>query len=179
MKKSKIREITVISVFTALLVLCSWLSVPNTVPFTMQAFGVFLAATLLGKKKGTIVIVVYLGLGALGIPVFAGGKAGISALLGQTGGYISGFLPCAFVCGAILEKTKKSPAAMVLSMTAGLLCVYICGSLWFSTMYIPKGGESGFWIAVSTCVFPFVIADLLKIALATFVAGRVFRTIDF
>ena len=103
MKKSKIREITVISVFTALLVLCSWLSVPNTVPFTMQAFGVFLAATLLGKKKGTIVIVVYLGLGALGIPVFAGGKAGISALLGQTGGYISGFLPCAFVCNVVLH----------------------------------------------------------------------------
>lgn len=179
MKKSRTREITINSMFTALLIVCSWLSVPNMVPFSLQTFGLFITLLLAGKKRSIIAVAVYMLLGILGIPVFSGGKAGISILLGQTGGYIIGFFPCVIVGGTILERTKRRPVDILISLTAGLMCVYVFGSLWFSAVYVPQVGEWGFWTAIITCVLPFVIPDLLKIALAIFVAGRISKAIDF
>lgn len=174
MRSFKVRELAQISAFAALMVLCSWITVPASVPFTMQTFAVFLAALLLGAKKGVVAVLVYIVLGILGLPVFSGGRAGISMLFGQTGGYIIGFLVCTFVCGKINEKTKKSPAAMMVSVLAGLLCVYIWGGWWFAFVYLSKD-LAGFWSAFLSCTVPFIIPDIAKATLAVFVARRLSR----
>ena len=81
-----------IAVFAVLIAICSWISIPTTVPFTLQTFAVFLAVGVLGGKRGSLSVLIYILLGAVGIPVFAGFSGGFGILLGQTGGYIVGFL---------------------------------------------------------------------------------------
>ena len=85
----------------ALIAVCSWISIPTTVPFTMQTFAVCLVSALLGTRRGFLAVVCYLLLGAAGAPVFAGFKGGLGALLGVTGGYLVGFLFTALIAGAV------------------------------------------------------------------------------
>ena len=89
-----------IALFAVAIAICSWISVPATVPFTLQTFGVFLAAAVLGGKRGTLAVLVYLALGMAGVPVFAGFQGGMGCLLGSTGGYLIGFLFLALVMWA-------------------------------------------------------------------------------
>ena len=173
MKNNRTTCLVQTSAFAALMALCAWISVPALVPFTLQTFGVFLAAALMGAKKGTLAVGLYIALGAAGLPVFSGGQAGWGVLLGQTGGYITGFLPGAFLCGFLAKKAKTRPLLLFGAMLAGLLCVYITGSLWFAAVYLPKDGAYNLWAAFTACVLPFVIPDILKIALAVFVVRRV------
>ena len=89
---NKTRDIVYMSVFTAMISICSWISIPASIPFTLQTMGVFTTVGLLGGKRGTLTILTYILLGAIGVPVFAGLTGGVSVLLGTTGGYIIGFL---------------------------------------------------------------------------------------
>ena len=88
----KTKDIVNIALFTTLLAVCAWICIPTAVPFTMQTFAVFLAVQVLGGKKGTIVIGVYMLLGIMGVPVFSGGTAGIGSVMGPTGGYMIGWI---------------------------------------------------------------------------------------
>ena len=86
------KDIVLIGIFAALIAVCSWISIPTAVPFTLQTFGVFMAVEVLGGKRGTLSVLVYLLLGAVGLPVFAGFTGGMGIITGSTGGYIVGFL---------------------------------------------------------------------------------------
>ena len=91
MKKTvKTQDLVYVSLFAVLITVCSWISIPFIVPFTMQTFALFLAINFLGGKKGLISIVIYVALGAVGVPVFSGFTSGIGALFGLNGGYIFG-----------------------------------------------------------------------------------------
>lgn len=96
-ENNKTYDLVYISMFTVLIAICSWISIPAAVPFTLQTLGVFLAVGILGGKRGTMAVLVYILLGAIGIPVFAGFSGGIGVLTGTTGGYIVGFLASALV----------------------------------------------------------------------------------
>lgn len=85
-------DLVYIALGAVLITICSWISIPTTVPFTMQTFAVFFVLSALGGKRGTAAIVVYVSLGAVGVPVFAQFASGIGILLGSTGGYIVGFI---------------------------------------------------------------------------------------
>lgn len=151
------------ALFAALMAVCAWLSVPiGDIAFTMQTFGVFLALGVLGGKWGTVSILIYLALGAVGMPVFAGFRGGIGVLLGVTGGYIWGFLATGLVYWA-LEKPGRP-----LALGAGLLACYLCGCLWFSVY----AGGAGFAASVLKCVAPYLIPDLGKLVLAAKLAPR-------
>ena len=91
-QKIKTTDIAFIAMFSAILAVCSWISIPAAVPFTLQTFGVFLAVGVLGGKRGTLTVLTYILMGMIGVPVFAGFSGGIGCLLGSTGGYIIGFL---------------------------------------------------------------------------------------
>ena len=91
-KGFSLRDMVLCALFAAILAVSAWLTVPGEVPFTLQTFGVFAALGLLGGKRGTIAIALYLVLGAVGLPVFSGFRGGFGVLLGTTGGYIFGFL---------------------------------------------------------------------------------------
>ena len=93
----KTKDIVSISLMTTLLAVCAWIYIPTTIPFTMQTFAVFLAMLVLGGKKGTIVIFIYLLLGFVGVPVFSGGTAGPAILFGPTGGYMTGWIFLGFL----------------------------------------------------------------------------------
>ena len=97
MKSMKLKNEIEIALFAVLLAVFSWTTIPFAVPFTLQTFGVYVALMLLGGKKGTIAIALYILLGAVGVPVFSGFKGGVGALLGPTGGYIFGFLATGLV----------------------------------------------------------------------------------
>ena len=89
---NKTYTIVYTGIFAVLLAICSWISIPTVVPFTLQTFGIFLTLLLLGGKSGSITILIYLLLGAIGIPVFSNFGAGLGYLLGNTGGYALGFI---------------------------------------------------------------------------------------
>ena len=134
--------------------------------FTMQTFGVFLTLGVLGGKWGTVSILIYLLLGAVGMPVFSGFRGGMGMLLGVTGGYLWGFLFSGLTYW-LLERFGKLPA-----MIAAMAVCYLCGSLWF---HIYAGGGIG--LILLRCVVPFLIPDGLKILLAHSLSRRLRRHI--
>ena len=167
------RDITMIAVCTAMMVICSWISIPATVPFTMQTFGVFLCVGLLGGRRGTLAVSVYLLLGAVGLPVFSGFTGGLGHLFGATGGYIIGFLFSALVMWLIEHLHGRNLKTLVLSMIAGLITCYAFGTAWFMVVYAKDSGSVGLMTALGWCVFPYVVPDAVKIGLATVITRRV------
>ncbi|MCM1314150.1 MAG: biotin transporter BioY [Prevotella sp.] len=162
------REMVLIAMFSAVIAVCSWISVPTTIPFTLQTFGVFSTMNILGGKKGFFAILVYILLGAVGMPVFSGFSAGISALMSYSGGYIWGFLFLALVYWFAEKFSGRKLIVQVISLIIGMMVCYLCGTLWF--MYVTK---STFLYGLSACVVPYVLFDALKLILALFVSERV------
>lgn len=170
--KSKTYDMVYIAVFAVLMAICSWISIPTAVPFTLQTFGVFLAIGVLGGRKGSLAVLVYILLGAIGVPVFAGFTGGIGILLRNTGGYIIGFLFSALAMWAMEMLFGKKPWVLALSMAVGLTVCYAFGTAWFMVVYAKDAGAIGLATALGWCVFPFVIPDLVKIALAMVLSKR-------
>lgn len=176
---ASVRDLAYIALMAALMAICSWITIPvGPVPFTMQTFGVFAALSLLGGRRGTISIVVYLLLGLVGLPVFAGFSSGAGALLGATGGYLLGFLASALLYWAVTAKFGTSVPVMVLAMVLGLVVCYAFGTAWFLLVYTGGGSTGTLLGALGLCVFPYIIPDLVKIFLALFLVKRVGKFID-
>lgn len=155
------------SLFAALIAVCAWISIPFLdIAFTLQTLGIFLALGLLGGKLGSRAVLLYLLLGAVGLPVFSGFQGGIGILAGVTGGYLWGFA-FAGLAYRLLEHCGKLPAMIV----SQLVC-YFFGSLWF---YLYAGG--GLWLILARCVFPFLLPDGVKIALAFILSRQLARHI--
>ena len=144
------------------------------VPFTLQTFGVFVAVGILGGKNGTLAVLIYIILGAIGVPVFAGFQGGIGVLAGSTGGYIIGFLFSALVMWGMEKIFGRKPVIQILSMVLGLIVCYAIGTAWFMVVYTNNSGAVGLGTVLGWCVIPFIIPDLVKIALA-FVLSRRLR----
>ena len=168
----RIRDMAYVSIFVALIVICSWLTIPAAVPFTMQTFAIFLAVELLGGKRGSLAVLIYILLGAIGLPVFSGFSGGLGAILGTTGGYIIGFLVAAIVAGALERFIKGGTWRAGLRMLIGLISCYAIGTVWFMWLYSEANGAVSLMTVLSWCVIPFIIPDVLKICLAVFIAGR-------
>lgn len=168
----KIRDMVYMALFAVLIAICAWISVPAPVPFTMQTFGVFMAIGVLGGKRGTGAILLYLMMGAVGLPVFSSFTGGIGRLMGVTGGYIVGFLFSALLMWLLENLWGTKPMAQCLSMILGLLVCYAFGTMWFMMVYTRTTGDIGLWTALVMCVFPYLIPDGLKIALAMLLSRR-------
>ena len=177
MKRNKLYSTIYIGLCAALIAVCSQIQIPAAVPFTLQTFAIFLACGLLGGKRGTVSVLIYILLGAVGLPVFAGFKGGIGALLGTTGGYIIGFIFAALIMWLFEKLMGKKMIPLGLSMVCGLLICYAFGTAWFICVYTNTKEPVGIMTALSWCVFPFLIPDTLKIALALFLTGRLRRYI--
>lgn len=175
--KMKTKDMVCIAVFAVIIAICSWISIPATVPFTLQTFGVFLTVGVLGGKRGSLSVLIYLLLGAIGVPVFAGFSGGVGSILGSTGGYIIGFLFSALVMWFMEHFLGKKTWVLALSMLLGLLVCYVFGTAWFMIVYANQSGAVGLWTALGWCVFPFIIPDLLKIAVALVVCKRLAKAI--
>ena len=158
----------------ALITLCAWISVPTTIPFTLQTFAICLVAALFGLRTGFWTVAVYLLLGAVGAPVFAGFRGGIAALLGTTGGYLLGFLFTAAAVGLAVDKLGRKPPVLILSMAAGILLCYAFGTAGFVGLYAKSTGPVSVAAALGWCVFPFLLPDAVKLTLAALLTGRIY-----
>ena len=177
-QRSKTYDIVYIAGFAVIMAICSWISIPAAVPFTMQTFGVFIAVGVLGGKRGSLSVLVFVLLGAIGIPVFANFSGGIGVLAGPTGGYIIGFLFSALLMWAMEKLPGKKSVMQIVSMIAGLIVCYAFGTVWFVIVYGRMNGPIGFTAALASCVVPFIIPDIIKIALA-YVLSRKLRKYVF
>lgn len=155
-----------IALMAVALSVCSWISIPAAVPFTMQTFAVFCTLGLLGGRRGSMAVLIYMLLGAVGLPVFSGFRGGIGTLLGPTGGYILGFLLMALLYWLFDRKNSLKLRGMALLLLLGLIVCYAFGTVWFIEVYSKSSGPIGLTAALAMCVFPFILPDLIKLALA-------------
>lgn len=175
--KLKTKDLALCALFVALIAVCAWISIPATVPFTLQTFAIFAALGLLGGKRGTVAVAVYLLLGAIGVPVFAGFQGGIGALLGTTGGYLLGFLLTALIEWGMEARFGSKTGVFLLSAVLGMLVCYAFGTAWYLVVYARTKGAISLATALGWCVVPFLIPDAVKIALAVLLRGRLKRHI--
>ena len=168
----KTRDMAYIAICSVLIVICSYISIPTVVSFTMQTFAVFFSMGFLGGKKGTLSVVVYLLMGAVGVPVFSGFTGGIGAILGKTGGYMVGFIfiGLVYMLGERIGKGKL--LIRIASMVIGLAICYAFGTAWFIYVYTKNTGAVGLGTAFSWCVLPFIIPDLVKMGLAVAISEK-------
>jgi len=154
------------SLMAALVAAGAYLAIPiGPVPIVLQNLFVFLSGLLLGPRWGAASIGVYLLAGALGLPVFAGGVGGIGRFAGPTGGYLLGFLPAVFVIGWISGSFKKHWMGDIIAMVCGSLIIYALGVSWLKIL-------TGMTLAKTLALgmFPFILGDALKIAVAVPIA---------
>ena len=170
---SKVLDLVYVAIGAALIAICSWISIPTAVPFTLQTFAVFFVLLALGGERGTLATLVYVLLGAVGVPVFAGFSGGIGVLLGNTGGYIIGFLLTGLIYILFTKFFKKNIVMKVIALVLGLAVCYAFGTAWFIHVYMKSSGEVGLLTVLGWCVFPFIIPDLLKLALAVVISKRI------
>lgn len=173
--KLRTRDIAYIGIFAALIAICSWISVPTAIPFTLQTLGVFLAVGLLGGRRGTLAVLVYLLLGLVGLPVFAGFHGGPGALMTPSGGYLIGFLFSALLIWAIERAFGRGLPVLGVSMVLGLLVCYAFGSVWFMWVYARTTGAVTLAAVLEWCVVPFIVPDLVKIGLALTLTAQLRR----
>ena len=170
-------DLVYIALFAVLTAVCSWISIPAVVPFTLQTFAVFCAVGLLGGKRGTLSIVVYIFLGIAGMTVFDGFTGGVGALFGAAGGYLLGFVFIGLIYWLITGLFGTKPLVSVVAMILGLLACYAFGTVWFMAAYARKTGAVGLTAALGWCVFPFILPDLAKMGLAFVLTRRLSRHI--
>ena len=173
--KIRARDMAYTGAMVALTAICSWISIPTAIPFTLQTMAVFLAVGLLGGKRGTIAVTAYVLLGAVGAPVFAGFSSGPAVLLGQNGGYILGFIGSALLMWGLEKLWGTGLKALGVSMFLGLLVCYAFGTAWFMFLYTKNTGPVGLWTVLGWCVIPYIIPDLVKIAVALGLTARLRR----
>lgn len=165
-------EIVYCATFSSLIAACSWISIPTTVPFTMQTFAVFFTLLMLGGKLGSYAVITYLLLGAVGVPVFAGMTGGLGILFGMTGGYLLGFLAISFLFFLAIKKPMEKPIFDLTILVVGLFLCYLLGTIQFITIYSKNIAEIGMLSALSMCVFPYIIPDLVKMGISFALAKR-------
>ena len=172
----KIKDMTLCAMFAALLAICAWISLPVAdIAYTLQTFGVFLTLGMLGGKRGTLAILLYLLLGVVGLPVFSGFRGGVGALLGVTGGYLTGFLLIGLIYWCITAWAGSTSRTQPAAMAAGLLGCYLFGSFWFCALFLQQGSGLSFSVVMAKCVVPYLLPDGLKLAAAWLLSKRLRR----
>ncbi len=167
-----VKDMTYIALGAALLSICALITVPSAVPFTLQTFALFFLATFLTTKQSFLCLFTYVLLGAIGLPVFAGGKGGLGVLFGVTGGYILGFffVPLCLMFTKKLQKNKRV-LTLLLSFCAQAF-VYLFGTLFFTYLYTKTKGDMSFYTALLTCVVPFILPDIIKLVIGVLLGER-------
>jgi len=190
MKSQKTMQMAEMALMSAVLCVISPFTIPvpaSPVPLSLALFGVYLSAMLLGVKKGTLSVLIYLLLGSVGLPVFSGFSGGIGMLAGPTGGYLIGYVLCATLVGGLANREtfgkgkclfRRKFVRLVFAMVMGTLACYLFGTVWF--MLIMEGTYTVAQ-ALLVCVVPYLLFDVIKIITAASIAipiQRILRRIE-
>jgi len=173
-KKLNIKLMVQIALVTALLcILCPW-QIPlafSPVPISLAIFAVFIAVYAIGWKWGTVATLLYILIGLVGVPVFAGFGSGFPKLAGPTGGYIIGYLCVSIVAGLAIDKFENKVWIHIIGMVIGVALCYVLGTFWFLQVLSDKTLAE----AMTMCVIPFIPADAVKIVVAAIVGPMLRR----
>lgn len=174
-KKSPVFAISVTGLMAAVICVLGPLSIPlpgDLVPVSLGALGVFLASVILGWKKGVIAVLIYLLLGFIGLPVFAGFTAGAGKLFGPTGGYLIGYIATALIAGFFADRFRGKKIMMLLGIVIGTAALYVIGSFWLAVQAHMSIGAA----FMAGCV-PFIPADIVKALIAVFLGDAICRAL--
>lgn len=174
--KRNILNLTYIALGAVLIAAGAWITLPITaIPITMQTFAVFAVTLLLGGKRATASVVIYIALGLVGVPVFSSFRGGVGVLAGATGGYIVGFLTIPLIYWLFVSLFNEKYPIRALALAVGLAVCYLFGTAWYAIIFTGNAEKAGFAYALSVCVLPFIPFDLAKLALAFAVCARTSR----
>lgn len=165
------KNLALIGLMSAVLCILGPMSLPipiSPVPISLGMLGVYLTVYILGMKKGTISICIYILLGIIGLPVFTAFGSGIGKVMGPTGGYLVGYIFIALIFGFFIDKWKTNQVLIFLGMILGTAVCYLLGTAWLAM----QGGMS-FSAALAAGVIPFIPGDLAKIIITMLVAAPV------
>ncbi len=165
----RITDLCQIAIFVAVITICSWIAIPFTYPITLQIFAVFTACSYLGFKRGIICVSVYLMLGVVGVPVFAGFQGGVGHILGPTGGFLLGFVVSAVIIGLFAGRKSNFVRQLLIMLLALILC-YVLGVFWI--IIASRAPEISNISAYATSFLPLFLVDILKIILAALVVYK-------
>ena len=161
-----VKNMCYVGLFTAVIAIMAQISIPMPlgVPMTMQTFAITLAAIILGAKLSTISSLIYILLGAIGLPVLAGFSGGISKFVGPTGGFLISFPIMAFIIGYAVDHRSAFKGAFVVGLIAGTVVNYIVGIAMFCILT-----QSSVAVGFTACVLPFIPTAIIKAILATLI----------
>ncbi len=158
-----IRKTVIIGILAAVICVFAPFSLPaGAIPISLSTFAIYLVSCTTPKRYSVPAVAVYILIGAVGLPVFSSFTGGLQCITGYTGGYIIGYIPCAFIIGLITDKYPNNKIVYPISLISGTLVCYLFGTLW----YLQKA-EISFIEAASVCVLPFLVGDIIKIAAAS------------
>lgn len=177
----KQRSMVLAAFFAALLAISSYVVIPiGPVPHSMQPMFVFLNALLLGAKTGCISVVVWFALGIIGLPVFAGGKAGLTTFIEPTGGFLIGFLIATYIIGYLADKGTKSFAKTFIIIIPGLIIIYIFGLVGFKlSMEYVLNKTLSWQTSFNLVVVPFLPFDVIKAIIATYLGLKIKKALFY
>lgn len=163
-----------ISIMAALICVLAPVAIPvGAIPITLATFVIYITAALLGPKRGTISIVLYIAIGMIGVPVFSAYRSGFGVVLGATGGYIIGYIPLAFLSGLFVYHNKSKFIFYPLGMIIGTIALYAVGTIWYMLVM-----DSGLVESLLACVVPFLLFDLIKIIIASLTVYLIHQRIE-
>lgn len=169
---TRTKKIVLIGLMTAVTCILGPLSIPlpfSPVPISLTNFAIFLAVFVLGMKDATISFLIYLLLGAVGVPVFASFSAGLGKLVGPTGGYLFGFIFLALIMGFFMEHFDRKIVPTIVGMVIGMAVCYIFGTVWLAKLM-----SLSFKEALALGVLPYLAGDTAKIIIAVIAGPKLY-----
>lgn len=174
MENIKLSRLTRCAVTTAIICIIGPFAIPlpfSPVPISLTQLGIYFAVYALGQRDGTMAVLLYLLIGALGLPVFSGFSGGIAKLAGPTGGYLIGFVAMAWILGFFIREEKDNKKIKtIVGLILGNGAVYIFGSAWLAVQT-----EMGFYPALMVGVVPYLPFDVIKAIVALMIGPKIKR----
>ena len=171
-QKIKTKQMVLIALMTAVTCVLGPLSIPlpfSPVPISLTNFAIFLAIFVLGMKNGTISFIIYLLLGAIGVPVFSSFRGGLQVLAGPTGGYLIGFIFLALIMGFALDHFDRKLVPTIIGMIIGMAVCYAFGTVWLAKL-LSLSFKEGLMMGV----IPYLPGDAAKIIIAAIVGPKLY-----
>ncbi|HBN82549.1 MAG TPA: biotin transporter BioY [Clostridiales bacterium] len=167
--KQKVFQLVIIGVAAAIICVLGPLSIPiGVVPVAFANLAIYIVLYVLGMKKGTVSVLIYLLVGLIGVPVFSNFSGGPGKLLGPTGGYLIGYIFMALISGYIIDRFFENQVLCFLGMVLGTSVLYVFGTAWLTYQADMSAGA-----ALAAGVIPFIPGDLAKILIATIVGSQI------
>lgn len=173
-QKIRTKQMVLIALMTAVTCVLGPLSIPlpfSPVPISLTNFAIFLAIFVLGMKNGTISFIIYLLLGAVGVPVFSSFRGGLQVLAGPTGGYLIGFIFLALIMGFALDHFDRKLVPTIIGMIIGMAVCYAFGTVWLAKL-LSLSFKEGLMMGV----IPYLPGDAAKIIIAAIVGPKLYGT---